>query len=118
VFIVGSNITCKRPDSSLGSPKSKVSLYDDFEPSYLTRSNLHDDIPLLNLERDNDHSVALSPNLVPKPNSPRDVIEDVLVFSNPPSPFNHSCEFEEGDEFENPSELFMSITTEVEHHES
>ena len=28
-------------DSSLGSPKSKVSIYDDFESSYLARLNLN-----------------------------------------------------------------------------
>ena len=38
------------PDSSLGSPKSKVILYDDFEPSYLTRPNLNKDMPSLSLE--------------------------------------------------------------------
>ena len=33
------------PDSSFGSPKLEVSLYDDFEPSYQFSSNLHDDMP-------------------------------------------------------------------------
>ena len=29
-------------DSSLGSPKLGVGCYDDFEPSYLVRPDLHD----------------------------------------------------------------------------
>jgi len=37
------------PDSYLASPKSKVSLYVDFGPSYLTRSDLHDDMPFPSL---------------------------------------------------------------------
>ena len=37
-------------DSSLGSPKPKVSFYDDFEPSYLARPNFNDDIPLPSLD--------------------------------------------------------------------
>ena len=37
-------------DSSLGSPKLEISLYDDFEPSYLARPNLNDVIPLHSLE--------------------------------------------------------------------
>jgi len=38
------------PDSSLGYPKPKVSLCDDFEPSYQSRYNLHDVMPLPSLE--------------------------------------------------------------------
>ena len=37
-------------DSSLGSPKLEISLYDDFEPSYLARPNLNDVISLHSLE--------------------------------------------------------------------
>jgi len=32
-------------DSCLGSPKPKVSLYNDFKPSCLATSDLHDDMP-------------------------------------------------------------------------
>ena len=38
--------TSSEIDSSLGSPKPKFSLYDDFDPSYLARTNLNDDMPL------------------------------------------------------------------------
>ena len=41
---------CNEPDSSLGSPKSEVSLYDDFEPSYLSHPNLNNDMPLPSVE--------------------------------------------------------------------
>jgi len=34
------------PNSSLGSPKHEVSLYDDFKPSYLARPDLNNDMPL------------------------------------------------------------------------
>ena len=37
---------CTEPNSSLGSPKPEVSLYDDFESSYLARPDLHNDMPL------------------------------------------------------------------------
>jgi len=33
---------CDELDSSLGSPKPVVSLYDDFEPSYQSRPSLND----------------------------------------------------------------------------
>jgi len=36
--------------SGLGSPRPEVSLYDDFERSRLTRSHLHNDMPLSDLE--------------------------------------------------------------------
>jgi len=39
-----------KPDSSIGSPKPGVTLYDDFEPSYQSRSNLQDVEPLPRLE--------------------------------------------------------------------
>ena len=37
-------------DSSLGSPESDVSLYDDFEPSYSARPDLNEHMYLPNLE--------------------------------------------------------------------
>jgi len=37
-------------DSSLGTPKPEVNLYDDFEPSYQSMSNLQDVEPLPSLE--------------------------------------------------------------------
>ena len=41
---------CNELDSSLGSPKPEVSLYDDFEPSYLSHPNLNNDMPLPSVE--------------------------------------------------------------------
>jgi len=39
------------PDSSLGSPKPRVSLYDDFETAYPARPNLNEEMPLLSLDQ-------------------------------------------------------------------
>jgi len=61
--------------------------------------------------------VCLSPNLKPKFRSPRDVIEDVLISADLLGPFNDSFEFEEGEEFENGSELDLKTTTEDKHHD-
>jgi len=41
-----------KPNYSVGSSKPKASLYDDFELSYLTRSNFLDDTPLPRLEQE------------------------------------------------------------------
>jgi len=49
--------------------------------------------------------------------SPRDVTEDVLISVDPPAFFNDSFECEEGEEFENASELDLKITTEDDHHD-
>ena len=40
---------CIEPDLSLESSKPEVSRFDDFEPSYLTRPDLHDDISFSSL---------------------------------------------------------------------
>ena len=56
---------CNQPDSSLGSPKSGVSLFDDFEPSCLSRSSLNDDLSLPSLEQEDDLPMSLSPDLAP-----------------------------------------------------
>jgi len=37
-------------DSTLGSPKPDISLYDDFEPSYSARPDLAEDIYLPSLD--------------------------------------------------------------------
>jgi len=54
-----------KSDSSLGSPKPEVSFFDDFDPSYLARPNLNDDMPLPSLEQENDLTTSLSPDLAP-----------------------------------------------------
>ena len=105
------------PNFSLGSPKLEISLYDDFEPFYLARSNLNDDMPLPSLEQDSSLPTSLSPDIASHTSLPKDVTEDVLVYTNSPAPFNHSCEFEVGEDFENPNELDMSITNTVKHHD-
>ena len=53
------------PNSSLGSPKSEVSLYDDFEPSYLARPNLNNDMSLPSLEQESDLHLSLFRDLAP-----------------------------------------------------
>jgi len=70
---------CDESDSSLGSPKAAVSLYNDFEPSYQSRPKLHDVVPLPSLERASDLPMSLSPNLAPHTSSHTNVIDDVLV---------------------------------------
>jgi len=49
-------------------------------------------------------------NLALEFSSPRDGIEIVLIFTNPPDLFDESFEFEVGKDFENTSEFDLSIT--------
>ena len=51
---------CNERDYSLESPKSEVSLYDDFEPSYLARPNFTNDMPLTSVEHKGDFLPSLS----------------------------------------------------------
>ena len=44
------DISLQESAAILGSPKHKVSLYDDFEPSHLARPNLNEDMHLPSLE--------------------------------------------------------------------
>ena len=67
------------PDSSLGSHKPEVSLYDDFEQSYQSIPHLHADLSLPSLEKESNLPVSLSPDLAPHSNSQKDVTDDVLV---------------------------------------
>ena len=76
---------------------------------------MHDELPLHDLERDNDHSMPLSHDLAPEPSSPRDVAEDVLISINSPIPFSDSSEFEVGDDIESTSEIYISIITKFKH---
>jgi len=76
---------CSESDSSLESSKPEISLYDDFEPSYLTRPNLNDDIPLPSLHQESDYPMSLSQDLVPHTSSSTDVTEDILVSADPPT---------------------------------
>jgi len=73
-------------------------------------------MPLPSLEQESDLPVSLSPNLALHTSSPKDVTEDVLVSANPPTPFNHSHEFEVVEDLKNPSELDMSIKSNIERH--
>ena len=102
---------CNESDSSLGSSKPVVALYDDFEPSYLARSNLNEEMPSPSQEQESSLPTPLSPTLALEFRSPTDVIEDTLVSADPSAPFHHSFEFKEGDECGNPSELDLSIIT-------
>jgi len=102
-----------RPDFSLGSPKPEVSLYDDFESSYLTRPNLNDAMCLASLEKESDLSLSLSYDLAPEFSSLKDATNDFLVSTVPPTTLNDSFEFEDGEESKRPNELVVSITTKV-----
>ena len=106
---------CNEPDSSLGSPKPEVSLYDDFEPLYSSRPNLNNDMPLPSVEQEGDFLTSLSQDLAPHTSSPTDITEDVLVSGDPPAHFHHSRDFEEGDDLESASDLNMSVIPQIEH---
>jgi len=99
------------PNSTLGSPKPAASFYDDFKPSYLTRPNLNNDMPLSSLEHESNLPMSLSPHFALHTSSQREVTEEVQAFPIPPAPFTQFYDFEEGEEFENASELRMSITS-------
>jgi len=104
---------CNEFDSSLGSPKLGVSLYDDFEPSYSARPSSNEEMPLPSLDQENSFLPSLSEDPTPYTSSPKDVTEDVLVFAQLPTTLNDSFEFEEGDECGNPSELDLSVTLSI-----
>ena len=106
---------CDEFDSSLGSLKPVVSLYDDFEPSYQSRPNLYDDMLLPSLDQENDIPVSLSPNLAPHTSSHTDVIDDVLVSTDRPTTLHDSFEVEAGRALVSASELDTSVTSDVEH---
>ena len=108
---------CNESDSSLGSPKRGVSLYDDFEPSYSARPNLYEETPLPSLDQESGFLLSLSPALAPEFSSPTDVIEDILVSTDPPTTLNDSFKFEEGDKCGNLRELDLGVTTDFKHHE-
>lgn len=72
---------------------------------------------LPSLDQESDLPLSLSLDLTPTTNSPKDVTDDVLLYAYPPTTFNDSFEFEEGRDLEKPSELDMSITTEVKRHD-
>jgi len=74
-------------------------------------------MPLPSLDLESDFPLFLSHALAPEFSTPTDIIEDVLVSTNPPTTLKDSFEFEEGDECGNPSELDLSVTTNFEHHE-
>ena len=92
------------PNSSLGSPNIEVSLYDNFESSYQSRSILHDVMPWPSLEPETEVHISLSSNFATHTSSQKDITHDVLIFANPPSSLNHSCKFEDVEDFENSSE--------------
>ena len=57
------DINLHATDSSLGSPKPEVSLYDDFESSYLTRLDMNNDMPLPSVEYEGGFLTSLSQDL-------------------------------------------------------
>jgi len=103
-------------DSSFGSPKPELSLYDDFDPFYVARPNLKEDMPLPSLEPQSDIPTSLSQDLAPHTSLPKDATDDILISFDPPALFYYSCEFEVGEQFDAVGELDMSVKTD-EHHE-
>jgi len=89
-------------DSSLGSRKPNIRLYDDFKPSYSVRPDLNEHMCLPNLEQQSDLSMPLSSDLASLTSSPKYVTED------------NFCEFDMGEQSDTVSELDISITPEVE----
>ena len=108
---------CNEPDSSLGYTKPEVSFYDDFEPSYLSRPNLHNGMPLPSVKQEEDFPNSLSSDLAPHISSRDDITDDILVSAVPHTTLHDSCEFEVGEQFDTASELDLSITTDFKHHE-
>jgi len=58
---------------------------------------------LPDLDQENDLPMSLSLAFDPQTSTPRDFTKEALDSTNPPTHFNHSCEFEEGEEFESAS---------------
>ena len=101
-------------DASLGSPKPDISFYDDFEPSYSAQPDLNEDMYLSSLDQERDALMSLSPDLAPHTSSPKGIIDDILVFANPPTTLNDFYEFDVGEQSDIVSALDISITPEVE----
>jgi len=104
-------------DASLGFPKSNISFYDDFKPSYSARPDLNESMPLPNLEKESNLPRSLSTDLTPCTSSLKDVIKDILVYVDLPTTLNNFCEFKVGKQFDTVSELDISVTPEVEPHD-
>jgi len=104
-------------DSSLESPKPDISLYDDFEPSYSARPDLNENMCLPNLEQESHLPTFISFDLASLTSTPKNVIEDILVYVNLPTTLNDFCEFDVSEQSDAVSELDISITPEVEPHD-
>jgi len=76
---------------------------------------LNEEMFLPSLDQASDFPLSISPDLAPHTSQPTDVIEDVLISTNPPASFHLSRDFEEGEDLESASELNMSVTPEIEH---
>jgi len=74
-------------------------------------------MPLPSLEQESDLPMSVSPNHAPHTNSHKIITDDVLVFSNLPTILNDSFEFEVGEDLVNPSELDMSVKSDIEYYE-
>ena len=66
-------------NSSLGSLEPVVSFYHEFKPSIQSRLDLLDDMPLPNLQQENDIPMSLFYDFAPQISTLMDVTEDVLV---------------------------------------
>ena len=105
---------CNESDSCLGSPKSGVSLFDDFEPSYSARPDLNENMLLPSLGQANDVPKSLSTDLACCTNSPKGVTGDVLVSVDLPTTLNDFRELEVGKQSDLDSELEISTALVVE----
>jgi len=74
-------------------------------------------MPLPSLEQESDLPLPVSPALALAPSSHKHVAKNALVTADPPIALNDFCEFEVGDDFGNPSELDVSIKSNIEHHD-
>jgi len=107
--------TSSEIDSSFGSPKPDISLYEDFEPSYSARPDLNENMSLPSLEQESDLPKCLLTNLAPCTGSLDNVIEDILV--DLPTTLNNLYELEMGKQSDLVSELEMSIAPRIELHD-
>ena len=101
-------------DSSLGSSKPDISLFDEFEPAYSARPYLNEAMNLPSPDQECDVPMSLSPDLAPCSSSPKGITDDVVVSADPPTTLNDFCEFEVGEQCDTINELDISVTPEVE----
>jgi len=68
---------------------------------------------LPNLTKESDLPTSLSTDLAPCTSSPKDFLEDMLVYVQLPTTLNDFCEFDVGEQFDTISKLEISVTPKV-----